>query len=263
MALVGSAFGLGVVFGPALGAGLSHWGLLVPVYVSAAVALLNGVFVWMMLPETSRHTHLSEFAPSVAVLSRVWPVLGVGFVTTLSAVSMEQTVAFLFQDTLHLGAESAARHVGMALVFYGILSVVAQGFIVRKMRWSPLRLLFIGGPLSAIGLLGLVMVSDFPSMTAALGLQGLGFGLVMPAMAGALSLSVGEAEQGEVAGLNSATQALSRTLGPILGTYLYGIHMKTPYQSSAVLLVLVLVGVATNSRLRRRISTPRVSSGQG
>src|SRR5262245_8364112 len=54
MALVGAAFGLAVIFGPAIGAALSTISLLAPVYASATLALLNALFVWWRLPEPPR-----------------------------------------------------------------------------------------------------------------------------------------------------------------------------------------------------------------
>jgi len=259
MALVGAAFGLGVVFGPGIGAALSHWGLLVPVYVSASVALLNGLFVWRWLPEPPKRAHLDEFAPSVAVLSQVWPVLGVGFVVTLASVSMEQTVAFLFQDVLHLTAKGSARFVGIALVGYGIAAVLAQGVFVRRVKWSPLKLILVGVPISVIGFAGLVVASRFGLLSGALALQGFGQGLVMPGISAALSLGVGDRSQGEVAGLNSASQALGRTLGPIVGTMLYGFQPRAPYQLSVLLLLLVLSTVLVSPALRRRVSVGHAS----
>lgn len=254
MAVIGAAFGLGIVFGPGIGAMLSHFGLLVPVYVSAAVAGLNGLFAWLSLPETTRHAHLTEFAPSAAVLTRVWPVLGVGFAITLASVSMEQTIAFLFQDVLHLDAVTSARTVGIALVCYGVSAVIAQGFVVRRSGWSPLRLLFVGIPLSALGFLALAATNTHLGLVAALAVQGFGQGLALPGISSALSLSVTDFEQGEVAGLNSASQALGRTLGPVFGTALYGFHARMPYQLSVILLVLVLLVVVISPAVRRGVT---------
>ncbi|MGC4066910.1 MAG: MFS transporter [Polyangiaceae bacterium] len=259
MALVGAAFGLGVVFGPGIGAALSHFGLLVPVYVSASVALLNGLFVWLRLPEPTRHAHLDEFGPSVTVLSRVWPILGVGFVVTMASVAMEQTVAFLFQDTLQLTAQAAARYVGLALVGYGVAAVLAQGFFVRRVKWMPTKLILVGVPITIVGFFGLVVASRYGVLSLSLAFQGFGQGLVLPGIAAALSLGVGDQSQGEVAGLNSASQALGRTLGPLLGTALYGYHARAPYQMSVLLLVSVFLVVLFTPALRTR----EVASGSG
>jgi MFS family permease len=250
MAMVGAAFGLGVVFGPAIGAGLAHFGLLMPVYVSASIALLNGLFVWLRLPEPQKRAHLDEFAPSVTLISQVWPILGVGFAVTLASVSMEQTVAFLFQDTLHLSAEGSARHVGIALVGYGVAAVLSQGVFVRRLKWSPLALILVGVPIAVVGFVGLVLSSRFGLLSLSLAFQGFGQGFIMPGISAALSLSVSERRQGEVAGLNSASQALGRTLGPIVGTWLYGYQVRAPYQLSVLLLVTVFLVVVLTPALR-------------
>jgi MFS family permease len=263
MAIVGAAFGLGIVFGPGLGAGLAHFGMLVPVYASAVVALFNGVFVWRQIPEPVRHTSSSSFAPAptAAVWARVWPVLGVGFVVTLASVSMEQTIAFLFQDLLHLSAASTARYVGIAFVAYGLASVLAQGLFVRKVKWSSLRLIVVGVPITLLGFLGLMVFSQATGLTIALALQGFGQGLVLPGIAAALSLGVSDHHQGEVAGLNSSSQALGRTLGPLVGTSLYGFRARAPYQLSVLLLFAVLLCVLGSPALRRRVSGKPVREG--
>lgn len=254
MALVGAAFGLGVVFGPAIGAGLAQFGLLVPVYASAAIALLNALFVWLTLPEPKRRAHLEEFSPSVTVLSQVWPILAVGFIVTLASVAMEQTVAFLYQDTLQLTPQAAARYVGAGLVCYGIAAVVAQGFIVRRVKWSPLTLVLVGSPIALLGFLGLAAVDGFGWMSLSLALLGFGQGLILPAISAALSLAVSEQNQGEVAGLNSASQALGRTLGPLLGTMLYGAHVRAPYELSCALLLVMYCVVLLSPALRRQMA---------
>ncbi len=241
MAMVGAAFGLGVVFGPALGAGLAHFGLLVPIFVSASVALINGVFVLSSLPEPTRHeTHVGVTTRSSFALT--WPLLVIAFGATLSVVSLEQTAAFLFQDVLKLTAQDAARHVGMALALYGVAAVISQGGIARRVRVAPIRLLLVSLPVTVLGLTCVALANRFVTLTGAMMLLGLGTGLTMPALAAALSLEVGDDKQGEVAGLNSSAQALGRTLGPLVGTALYSAHHRTPYWGGAALaLVLWLV----------------------
>ncbi len=252
MAFIGAAFGLGVVFGPGIGALLAPLGLLVPVWVSSGIALLNGIFVWRSLPEPKRHQHDASIPPNGALLPRVWSVLLVGFTVTLAAVAMEQTVAFLFQDVLSLSATDTARHVGLGLVGYGICAVFAQGWLVRRFGWTPTTLLKLGIPVTLVGFVILTQASTFPWLTLALALQGLGQGLIGPGISAALSLAVGDREQGKVAGLNSASQALGRTLGPLIGATLYHLHHRAPYKLSLLLLSLVLVVVMTGRGLRQR-----------
>lgn len=248
MALVGAAFGLGIVFGPAIGALLAGLSLLAPVYFSAGFALLNAVFVWLFLPDTTRRVLDAPKASAPALSGRVWPLLTVGFAVTLASVAMEQTVAFYYQDRLSLAPQQTARTVGAALVCYGVVAVLVQGFIVRRVRWSPLVLLRVGVPIALLGFVGLVLSKDFWSMTLALSIQGFGQGLALPGVSAALSLAVDDDEQGAVAGLSSSSSALGRMLGPLAGAGLYQLHPTYPYMFSAGLLGVVLVVLILGAR---------------
>jgi MFS family permease len=244
MAVIGAAFGAGVIFGPGIGAGLSTLtgSLLAPVYFSASVAVLNAIFVAIMLPEPERHAARGDGARR-GVAKRVWPLLAVGLSATLASVAMEQTVAFTFQDRLHLDDVGTAQHVGLALMGYGVIAVIAQGFIVRRFGFVPIVLLRCGIPIALAGFVLFVFASNFATLTGALLLQGFGQGLVLPGVTAGLSLAVSDADQGAVAGLNASSQGLGRTLGPVVGTGLYQVRNDLPYVFSACLLAIVLLVV--------------------
>ena len=247
MAMVGAAFGLGIVFGPALGALLAPIDLLLPVYVSSGVALLNALFVWTTLPEPERKLRPRQMPPLSPTARRMPGLLLVAFSVTLASVAMEQTVSFHFQDRLALSATGTTRSVGLSLFVYGVVAVIVQGGFVRRTKWPPLRLVRLGVPLSALGLVGLVFAKTQLELIAAMALQGLGQGLTLPGVTAAISLRAREDEQGAAAGLTSSSQALARVLGPLLGTALYEIRPEYPYAAGAALMVLVSV-VATQLR---------------
>lgn len=253
MAIIGAAFGLGIVFGPLIGALLSMISLLAPVYFSAALALLNAGFIALRLkePERRMNTKPPELRP---VAAKVWPLLGVALAVSLASVAMEQTIAFTFQDRLGLSSRATPRTVGAALGVYGVVAVLAQGVIVRRFRWPPLRLLGGGLPCALAGFAGLIFAHRWIGLTGALAMQGFGQGLALPGVTAAVSLGVSEDEQGAVAGLNSSAQALGRLMGPVVGTGLYQIRPEYPYGFSAVLLVVVMVLMLTSRRLRIAIS---------
>ncbi|MCS7195023.1 MAG: MFS transporter, partial [Meiothermus sp.] len=95
-AVLGAAFGLGIIFGPAIGAGLAQFGLLTPVVFSAGLALLNAAFVGWALPESHRPEARPETTTRLSWRDpRVLPLLAVGLSISLASVAMEQTVAFL------------------------------------------------------------------------------------------------------------------------------------------------------------------------
>ncbi len=252
MAVIGAAFGLGVVFGPAIGGALAGISLLLPVYFSATLALFNALFVWLALPEPERHVHLHK-PPKLSFWDmRVLPLLVVALAISLTSVTMETTVAFYFQDRLGLSAKGTARAVSIALVIYGLVAVFVQGFLIRKYKWPALGMIRSGIPIAAAGFLTFVFGGSFSWLALALVLQGIGQGLAAPAVTAALSLSVGEGLQGAVAGLNSSAQGLGRMLGPLIGTWLYqNLAHASPYIFSTGLLlfawILVMWGRAARA----------------
>ncbi|AEV15305.1 MAG: MFS transporter [Thermus sp.] len=238
MALLGAAFGLAVIVGPAIGAGLAGLlGLLAPVFFASGIALLNALFVALVLPE-SRPQGTREERRLSPWDGRVFPLLLLGFALNLSSVALEQTVAFYFQDRLGLSGVATAQKVGLALVLYGAVAVLVQGFLVRRLAWPPKTLLLLGLPLGLAGFLVLVLAQGFWALALGLALQGAGAALAGPGVTAALSLAVGEGEQGPVAGLNASAQALGRMLGPLLGTGLYRLAPEAPYLLGAGLLLL-------------------------
>jgi MFS family permease len=250
-AVLGAAFGLGIIFGPAIGAGLAQFGLLTPVVFSAGLALLNAAFVGWVLPESRRSEAHLEATPGLSWRDpRVLPLLAAGLSINLASVAMEQTVAFLFQDRLGLSPAQTAQAVGLALVVFGVVGVLVQGVWVRMVRWSPRALILLGLPLSLLGYLGLVFAHNFAGLTAALVLLGLGT-MASPGLSAAQSLAVSDREQGAIAGLSSAAQALGRMLGPTLGTGLYGLSPAYPYVFSALLISLAMLFFLSQPRLAR------------
>ncbi len=250
MGLIGAAFGLGVVFGPAIGAGLSRFGLVVPVYFSAALGLVTALAAAFLLPETRREGAAREAGPDRAALLRQGPILvflAVSALYTLASVGMEQTIGFYVGDTLHLNPDRTARTVGIMLSVFGFLSAAVQGGAIRPLskRVSPSALIPVGLLVMGIGMLLVPAGHTFWTITGALALVGVGSAILGPSLSAGLSLAVGERGQGQVAGLNSSALALGRMAGPLIGTGLYQkVSVGGPYLfSGALLLVLLLVSL--------------------
>ena len=253
MALIGAAFGLGVIFGPLIGAAFSLVSLLAAVYFSASLAFFNGVFVWFFLPESKRLSTGDPPNATAHVARLVWPLLAIGFTLSLASVAMEQTVSFYYQDRLHLTNLQTPRSVGMALGIYGLVAVFTQGFLVRRYKWPPLRLMLIGLPVALCGYFILIFAHRFGVLTFALGAQAFGQSLAVPGVTAGMSLGVSEDDQGVVAGLNSSALGFGRMLGPLAGTGLYEFRAEYPYILSCALIVLVLLVLLANSGLRHSL----------
>jgi MFS family permease len=253
MALIGAAFGLGVIFGPLIGAAFSLISLLAAVYFSASVAFLNFAFVWSFLPESKRLTGGEPPKTTSHVARLVWPLLAIGFTLSLASVAMEQTISFYYQDRLQLSNHATPRTVGMALGVYGLVAVFTQGFLVRRYKWSALRLIVTGMPIALCGYALLIFAHRFGVLTLALGAQAFGQSLAVPGVTAAMSLGVSEDDQGVVAGLNSSTLGFGRMLGPLAGTGLYELRAEYPYMLSCALLVIVMLALGANRGLRQTL----------
>jgi len=253
MAMIGAAFGLGVIFGPLIGAAFSLISLLSAVYFSATLAFLNFAFVWAFLPESKRLAGGEPPKATAHVARLVWPLLAMGFTLSLASVAMEQTVSFYYQDRLHLSNHDTPRTVGMALGVYGLVAVFTQGVLVRRYKWSPLRLMATGMPIALLGYFLLIFAHRFGMLTLALGAQAFGQSLAVPGVTAAMSLGVSEDDQGVVAGLNSSALGFGRMLGPLAGTGLYELRAEYPYALSCLLIVMVMLALGANPGLRHSL----------
>lgn len=258
MGLIGAAFGLGIVFGPGLGALLASFGLLAPVFFSAALGLLTALFARLALRET-----LPQNAPKGAKKARwAWELprapglallLAVSSLYTLASVGMEQTIGFYVQDTLRVSGAQASRTIGLMLLVFGLLAAAVQGARPLFKRFAPAPLILVGLAVMGVGMLLIPLTATFWTITLALGVVGVGSALLGPSLSAALSLKVGAHEQGRIAGLNASALALGRMLGPVIGTGLYQhVSLAGPYAfSGAVLLGLLgvtLIGLRGEGR---------------
>lgn len=252
MGLIGAAFGLGLIFGPALGAVLSNISLLAPVYFSTALGLITALVAWFVLPETRRADQKpTPKGSGRALLSQpiILIFLMANVLVTLASVGMEQTLGFYVQDNLKLNAEQTIQMVGSLLVVFGVVTVVIQGGLLRVLsrRVAPSVLITSGLLLMTTGMIILAQSTTFLMMAIGLGVLGIGTACVGPSISSALSLSVSETKQGTVAGLNSSAMALGRLTGPLISTGLYQyVGYSSPYWVSAGLLLIALVIVLIN-----------------
>ncbi|UJR85354.1 MFS transporter [Sandaracinus amylolyticus] len=266
MAVIGAAFGLAIIFGPVIGGTLAHFfGLTAPIWFSTAFGALNALLVWWRLPEPPRRD-ASERPPVRLgdVARRAWPLLLVAAVTTGATVLMEQTVAFLVEDRLHLTREDTPLWMGGALFVYGVVAVAVQGGLARRMRVAPTTLVIAGLPITIAGLVTLMLAREYGWIVVGMGLQGFGQGLALPGVTSAMSLAVSDDEQGQVAGLNNSAQGLGRLFGPLVGTALYELDQELPYGTGAALIGIALLFVAASPQMRaiarrhREDATPEV-----
>jgi multidrug resistance protein len=251
MGMVGAAFGLGFIFGPALGGVLTHLGPATPMWFAAALCAVNLVAAYFLLPESR---HASDARPTLGRWEalrratadrRLILLLALYFIVTAAFSGFEATFA-LFSER-RFGFTMAT--IGYLFAFIGATLALVQGLLVGRVvkRIGEARLIPIA--ISVIGLgIGLVPFAwSVPALLGAVGTLAVGMGFNGPALSSMVSRLTHADDQGGMLGLASSLASLGRVVGPAWGGFLFDhLGMTTPYLSAAAIM-FVAVGVAVAS----------------
>ena len=240
MAAAGAANNIGTILGPAV-AGLAVISLLTPLWVMAAIAFLNGLFVWRFLEEPPKHQtpvvrdRLKYSDP------RILPFIIIGIAMFTGMGLVQQTMGFRFQDALGLSAAETAQNFGFAMMLSGASSLFSQAVIVQRFNLAPFTLLRFAIPLLIVAFTMMALLETQIWLTIAMMVQGLGMGLASPGFTAGASLAVSPEEQGAVAGVAGSCGPLGFTLGPFIGGALYTLSPTAPYFFAAGLFLILFL----------------------
>jgi multidrug resistance protein len=223
MGALGAGIGLGVTFGPAIGALTDAWlGVRAPYFVSGAIGLLNALVVALALPESltaearaARDRVAAPRVPLARIAMPLAPFLVCSFLTSTARIAVDSTFGYFAQATL--GA--TPRGIAGVLTAMGIAAAIVQGGVLRSLvgRVSDTSL-FIGGcALMTVGLAAFGYSSSWTGFLVTGIPVAVGFALLSPTLSALLSRAA-ETAQGEAQGLNGSATALSRVIGPLLFT---------------------------------------------
>ncbi len=234
MGLIGAAFGLGFIIGPALGGLLAGndpatADVQTPAWVAASLSFIALCGVVVLLPESLPADRRRVPGPSRSRLGALLDVLRrpvlsrlmmTFFLVILAFAGMESTFALWAMEQFDWGP----GQVGYVFAFVGLLSAVLQGGLIGGLtrRFGEERLLLCGLALIAIGLLVLPAARTVEVLSVAVSALALGMGLTQPSLNSLISRRAGREEQGEVLGVSQSVGSLSRVLGPAAAGYFFG-----------------------------------------
>ncbi|MGA8891868.1 MAG: MFS transporter [Anaeromyxobacteraceae bacterium] len=252
MGLIGAAFGLGFVLGPAFGGFLSRWSLSAPSFAAAGLAAVNLVAAWFILGEPAHRQAASHGARprGLAALRSelrkpgVLALMVIYFVAIAAFSAMENTYAFL--ATERFGLET--QKVFYLFAYIGIIVVIVQGGLIGPLtrRFGEKTLLVAGLLLQAVALGALPFVSGLGGLLAATAPLALGSGLTSPTLSSLLSKLARDDDQGGTLGLGQSAAAVGRVVGPEAGTWTYTNQAPfVPYLGGAALMAVAAVIGAT------------------
>lgn len=258
--MIGAAFGLGFIFGPALGGLLGHFGYQWPAWAAAGLAAVALALTWFGLPESHRRRPSARQSPWGDVLRLLArPALGrlllIDFFYWLAFAVYETTFALFAKVRFDFGI----TQVGYLLAGMGVIGAVVQGGLVGPIvhRFGEKRTLVGGLLVGAAGLAAAALAHNLLLFVLALVPAAVGSSLSSPALIALVSHTGKSEEQGRIQGVTSALESLGRVFGPIWGNSALQFFGETAaYLSAAV----ILFGVAlTATGLRDRFALEEVA----
>jgi len=271
MGLIGMAFGLGFIFGPALsGIALHFFGATGPGWTAAAFCAVNFFLALLILaeslkPDSSQAVRRPHFAQWGHTLTQ--PKIGllilIFFLATFAFSCFESTLPLLVSDNFNLGIAvdptRSATTVISLFVFCGIIGAVIQGGAIGRLvkKFGEPKLIFLSLFLTGISLILLPFIKgdgqlkwmavlhatdwQWIKMLLALALLAIGSALTRPPLFGMLSNLAPANEQGATIGIAQSAGALARILGPLFAVTLYTHITPLPYVFCGGLAILAAV----------------------
>jgi predicted MFS family arabinose efflux permease len=246
MGMVGAAFGLGFIFGPAIGGTLSRFSPETPMWFASALCFANFIAAWRLLPEsrvanTSTRTlgRMEAFRHAMARPTLVI-ILALYFLVTMAFSWFEATFALFSEATFG----STAATIGFVFTFIGIILSIVQGMLVGRVvkRVGERRLIPMAIFAIAIGIGLLPFTWNVATLLAALGILAMGMGFNSPALSSMVSRLSSADDQGGILGLASSVASLGRVVGPAIGGFLYDMYgSRMPYLTAAILMAMTSV----------------------
>ncbi len=262
MALIGAAFGMGFLVGPALGGGLAVWGSHISsephfdtsfaAYGVAVLCVINFLFGLKFLKES-----LTEKAPHQAQTHRfqrlfrylrlglIGRLIGVFFLTSLAMSTMEATLVLFVGDRF----QWTVKEVSFGFAYIGLIMIISQGFLVRRLlpKVGERKMLLMGLSFMTIALAMIAASSTIWILAIAQTFLAFGFSFTNPSTMGSISLLADPKEQGEVLGTTQGTASLGRIIGPATGGWLYQhVGQISPFLTGSVIALIALGIVIAN-----------------
>lgn len=258
-------FGLGFIFGPAIGGLLSAaFGPSVPFFLAAIAATAVVILTWFTLDETvdaeqratNRQKRNDTFTPRQLIRNRaLLTVLFTAFVAQFGLGLLQGTFALYGEDVILAGYSDQITSIGIGLLLstVGISQVITQTLILPRMlkRFNDTMVILLGTISRAVGSFLFVM-----AVTPVIGAFGsiffaLGMGLMMPPLQSLTTKVVDDEVRGGVLGLYQSSISLATIFSTALAGSLYAITPTTPYWLAfAMSLAIILLVFYLNTRPR-------------
>ena len=245
--LIGAAFGLGFILGPALGGLLGDLSPRAPFFAAAGLAFANVLYGWLVLPESlapqhrrpfqlSRANPLGTFARIAKLPTIRWLLLSVMLFHFAHVV---YPATWSFHGDARYGWEP--RHIGFSLMAVGIGFTIVQGGLIGPIarKLGNGRTAVLGVLCNAAAFVGFALATQEWMIYAWIVAASLG-AVGGPAVNSLMSSRVPDNAQGELQGAVSSVQALSNMVAPLVMTQTFSHFAAREFYGAAFALAAVL-----------------------
>ena len=244
LGMIGAAFGLGFILGPAIGAWLSQFGYGTVAFVAAGLSAVTMVLTYFMLPEPEHKGSAARRAFSLAALKQavahplVGSLLAMTFTFSVSLAMFQTSFALFAKSRLGFDTQST----GFVLAYVGVLSVIVQLGIVGRLvkKFGEKQLIAITVSVLALGLVLMSLVQSVAGLLVVMPLLSLGGGASTPVLTSLITKSVDRSEVGGILGVSTSVDSLSRIIAPIVGNALLVFSDALPSLLGAAILMITL-----------------------
>ncbi|MBX0326728.1 MFS transporter [Oscillochloris sp. ZM17-4] len=261
LGLIGAAFGLGFMLGPAIGGLLSTISLAAPAFAAAALTFGNVIFGFFRLPESlPAERRTSVPFRKMNPVTRLRAVVGKASIRPLLAGVLLLNFAFaglqnnfaVFSD---LRFSFGPTENAFVFAFIGLMAVLMQGFLIRKLLpiFGEARLAITGLGMMVVGFAGIAMAPVAWALYPAMGVLAAGSGMATPSLTSLISRRVAPQEQGGVLGGVQAFNSLMMVAGPLFAGLIFDlIGPAAPYFSGALL--VAAAGLVISAAVRPELT---------
>lgn len=250
MGLVGAAFGLGFIFGPAIGGMFSSYGYSAPMFTSAAFAFCNILFAYFKLKEPTlnldqrKQNRPKKFERNsfreIFDLPTCRSAILLFFLVTFALAQMETVFGLYLKSVYSLDA----KHAGMLLAVTGLVMAAIQGGLIGKLvnKFGESNLILFGLGTCIVGLLGFGAANSIKVLILFLCILAIGHGVLHPSLSGLVSLGAPLDKKGITMGVFQSFGSFARVTGPPVAGFLYdSLGRTTPFIGGAVVLGFGLI----------------------
>ena len=249
--LIGAAFGIGFVLGPAIGGILSHFSVAAPFWFAAFLSILNAIVMWVVLPEPERHAVRQQGRVDLReTLEQAgsWR-LGVITVTYFIGIAGFAIVTVIYAQVSNRRFDLNQSQISYIFVMMGLIGALIQGGAIGRLarRFGDVDLAIAGFALMAVSMIAMPLAHSIPVFLLFSAGLAMGNSLSQPTISAIASKGASPALQGRVLGVVQSAGSLGRVFGPVIaGILLTSDHLRSNsrYGNTPFLVGGFIIGIA-------------------